>query len=181
MRRIAVVGDKLDNDGEICQYNGMRFTMGNEARQVTLINGAAYCPACETTGYIAKEGGPRRMTLGISEIALNGDVVVCDCAEPPRILAKLAGEAWYDDLTESLGTSTSRKTEVASALSKETRTFDEQVVLRSRSTGKRLAGVRYRARSTSGHIFEGTTDSAGLTQRIKTSGSESLRFEIAEY
>ncbi|WP_371881817.1 hypothetical protein [Caballeronia sp. S22] len=28
MRRIAVVGDKLSNDGEICDYKGMMFTLG---------------------------------------------------------------------------------------------------------------------------------------------------------
>src|SRR5215467_14117490 len=97
MRRIAVVGDKLSNDGEICDYRGMMFTMGDAGRQVALIDGAAFCPVCKTTGYIAKDGGPRRMTLGISEVALDQDLVVCGCPEHPRIFAKLAGEAWYDD------------------------------------------------------------------------------------
>ncbi|GJH25433.1 PAAR domain-containing protein [Caballeronia novacaledonica] len=106
MRRFAVVGDKLSNNGEICDYKGLIFMLGGH--QAALIDGAAYCPICKTTGYIAKEGGPRRMTLGASEIALENDVVVCGCPEHPRIFAKLAGEAWYDDLAENPGVIGSR-------------------------------------------------------------------------
>jgi uncharacterized Zn-binding protein involved in type VI secretion len=101
MRRIAVVGDKLDNDGEVCSYDGPQFLI--HGHQAALIGGAAYCPVCKTTGYIAKDGGPRRMSFFISEIAAHDDVVVCGCSEHPRIFAMLAGEAWYDDMAESLG------------------------------------------------------------------------------
>lgn len=103
MRRIAVVGDKLDNDGEICSYDGPQFLV--HGHQVALIDGAAYCPVCKTTGYIAKDGGPRRMNFFTSEIAAHDDVVVCGCSEHPRIFAMLAGEAWYDDMAESLAPS----------------------------------------------------------------------------
>ncbi|MFC0696848.1 PAAR domain-containing protein [Paraburkholderia humisilvae] len=97
MRWIAVVGDRLSNDGEICDYQGPRFLIGGH--QAALIGGAAYCPVCKTTGYIARDGGPRRMSIFISEVAAHDDVVVCSCPTPPRIFAKLAGEAWYDDMT----------------------------------------------------------------------------------
>ncbi|WP_350030139.1 PAAR domain-containing protein [Caballeronia sp. GAWG1-1] len=98
---MAVVGDKLDNDGEICSYEGPQFLV--HGHQAALIGGAAYCPVCKTTGYIAKVGGPRRMNFFISEIAAHDDVVICGCSEHPRIFAMLAGEAWYDDMAESLG------------------------------------------------------------------------------
>ncbi|VXC63327.1 PAAR repeat-containing protein [Burkholderia sp. 8Y] len=103
MRRMAVVGDKLSNGGEVSYCKGPFFTLGNAGQQAALINGPVYCPVCRTTGYIARDGGPRRMTIGGSEIALDADVVVCDCPEYPRIVARLAGEAWYDDLAEKLG------------------------------------------------------------------------------
>ncbi|MDR5853351.1 PAAR domain-containing protein [Caballeronia sp. LZ062] len=93
----------LSNGGQICSGIGPLFTLGDAGTRAALINGSAYCPVCRTTGYIAKDGGPRRMTIGGSEIALDNDVVVCDCAEYPRLFARLAGEAWYDDLAESLG------------------------------------------------------------------------------
>lgn len=182
MRRLAVVGDMLSNGGEICDYRGMTFTMGDGGRQAALINGEAYCPVCKTTGYIAKDGGPRRMTLGISEVALDQDFVICACPERPRIFARLAGEAWYDDLAETLGrvssnatanTSDARAASLASA-------FDEEYVLRDRATGSPLANVFYRLTSASGVIVEGVTDRTGKTQRIKTGVAEKITIRIRE-
>lgn len=181
MRRIAVVGDKLSNDGEICDYKGMMFTLG-AGHQAALINGAAYCPVCKTTGYIAKEGGPRRMTIGASEIALENDVVICGCPDHPRIFARLAGEAWHDDLAETLGivgsrTTASGETAMAASL---VSVFDEEYVIRDRTNGRPLANVSYRLVSRSGVEVEGTTDRSGRTQRIETSAAEKIIVEIGE-
>src|ERR1700753_737815 len=106
MRRIAVVGDQLDNGGEVGPYEGPQFLI--HGHQAALIGGEVYCPVCKTTGYIAKDGGPRRMNFFISEIAAYDDVVVCRCPDHPRIFAELAGEAWYDDMAETLGVIGSR-------------------------------------------------------------------------
>lgn len=43
------------------------------------------------------------MNLGLGQIAADAVIVLCNCAEPPRIAATLAGEASYDDLPESRG------------------------------------------------------------------------------
>lgn len=102
MRRIAVVGDRLSNGGEVCNYEGVNFKLGNGVHQVALINGPAYCRLCRSTGYVAKHGGPRRMTIGIGEVALDKDWIVCDCPEHPQIDAQLSGETWYDDLSDTL-------------------------------------------------------------------------------
>ncbi|HLX01190.1 MAG TPA: PAAR domain-containing protein, partial [Trinickia sp.] len=83
-RRIAVVGDKLEHGGEILPYSGRGFTIGDAAHQVALIGGSAYCEACRSAGTIAKAGGPRRIEF-MGETAADGDVVLCDCAAPPRI------------------------------------------------------------------------------------------------
>lgn len=165
MRRIAVVGDKLTNDGEICNYQGMMFTFG-AGHQAALINGAAYCPVCKTTGYIAKEGGPRRMTIGASEIALEDDVVVCACPERPRIFARLAGEAWYDDIAENLGrTGTSTpKHVIASTMGAPE--FDEQVRAVAVSEG-----YPYFIEMADGRTFAGRIDSSGALPRIVTGES----------
>ncbi|BBQ01625.1 hypothetical protein BSFA1_67530 (plasmid) [Burkholderia sp. SFA1] len=182
MRRIAVVGDKLSNDGEVCHYTGMMFTIGSAGRQVALIDAAAYCPVCKTTGYIAKDGGPRRMTLGSSEIALDQDLMVCGCPEHPRVVATLAGEAWYDDLAETLGTVSLRETMSRSAATAASLgcEFDETYVLRDRATGKLLENVAYRLVSTRGTVVEGVTDRSGKTQRIKTSAAERITVRIGE-
>lgn len=114
MRRFAVVGDKLSNNGEICDYKGPFFTLSGH--QAALINGAAYCPVCKTTGYIAKEGGRRRMTLGASEIALENDVVICDCPDHPRIFARLAGKLGTKILSRVSGPSVIARLEVTTSL-----------------------------------------------------------------
>ena len=171
MRRIAVVGDKLDNDGEICSYEGPQFLVhGNQA---ALIGGAAYCPVCKTTGYIAKDGGPRRMSFFISEIAAHDDVVVCGCSEHPRIFATLAGETWYDDMAETLGNIGARTTKVDRAplaglteSAADNARFDEQI--RVSASCVSLNGYPYRIEMADGRVFSGRIGSGGALPRMMT-------------
>ncbi|WP_036023741.1 PAAR domain-containing protein [Paraburkholderia dilworthii] len=92
MRRIAVVGDRLERGGEILPYAGPTFTIGDGDYQVALIGGAAYCEACKSTGTVAKAGGPGRIDF-MGETAADRDIVLCGCASPPHIIATLAGES----------------------------------------------------------------------------------------
>ncbi|KDR37213.1 PAAR domain-containing protein [Caballeronia grimmiae] len=176
MRRIAVVGDKLDNDGEICSYEGPQFLV--HGHQAALIGGEAYCPVCETIGYIAKDGGPRRMNLFISEIAAHDDVVVCGCSEHPRIFAVLAGEAWYDDMAETLGSIGTRGTKNGSApissLAESTRgnaRFDEQI--RASASSVSLEGYPYLIEMADGRMFSGCVESGGALPRMMTGDNAS--------
>jgi hypothetical protein len=170
MRRIAVVGDRLDNDGEICHYEGLSFTIGDAGRLAALIGGGAYCPVCKTTGYIARAGGPRRMTLGISEIALDQDVVICACPENPRIHARLSGETWYDDLIERFGSVLPKKISAgkkshAAASEQDTRDGPHVcwVLARDSVTGEPIRNAEYIARL--GNISrQGTTDADGYAK-----------------
>ncbi|ADG17286.1 hypothetical protein BC1002_3241 [Paraburkholderia atlantica] len=56
--------------------------------------------------------------------------------------------------------------------------FNEQFELRE-STGKRLAGVRYRIRVGSRVIAKGVTDSQGRTQRVSTDSANQVSIEVA--
>jgi|SRR5579863_339648 len=94
-RRLACVGDMLENGGEVLPYSGGVCHFGN-SNQAALIGGQAYCDACKSVGTIAKAGGPRRLCF-MGEVALDGDVVLCKCSTPMRIVALLAGEKWYED------------------------------------------------------------------------------------
>lgn len=96
MRRIAVVGDELEDGGAIAAYGGPPCTFGDSGHQVALIGGQAFCTACRSTGLIVKTGGPRRMFF-MGEVALDGDAVLCNCPTPRRIVATRAGNAWYED------------------------------------------------------------------------------------
>jgi hypothetical protein len=80
----------------------MGFSFGGH--QVALIGGQAYCAACNSTGVIAKAGGPYRLGFsGMGEVALDRDIVRCHCPTPPTIVASLADEAWCDDEIEKHG------------------------------------------------------------------------------
>ena len=43
MRRIAVVGDKLDNDGEVCPYEGPQFLADSTGRCNDLVKSLSWC------------------------------------------------------------------------------------------------------------------------------------------
>lgn len=184
LRRIAVVGDKLDNDGEISPYNGLIFTFGGAGRQAALIEGEVFCPVCKTTGYIAKDGGPRRMTLGLSEIALDQDFVICRCPEHPRIFAQLAGEAWYDDLVESLGSvrATQTASTYASAarrdIPEDSKVFDQHFQLVDQD-GTPISGVLVHFRTPRGQTSEALTTTAGKTPVVEGQEGDSIQLLLA--
>jgi hypothetical protein len=93
-RKVLVVGDPPAPGGQVLPYDGPMLDMfGHRA---ALIGGRAYCEGCNSVGIIAKAGGPRRPQF-ISEVALEGDVVVCHCPVPQPLLSMLQQSAVYDD------------------------------------------------------------------------------------
>ncbi|WP_426391484.1 M35 family metallo-endopeptidase [Variovorax sp. R-27] len=94
MRKFLVVGDPPAPGGRVLPYDGpMLDLFGHRA---ALIGGRAYCEGCNSVGIIAKAGGPRRPQF-ISEVALEGDVVVCHCPVPQPLLSRLQQSTEYDD------------------------------------------------------------------------------------
>ena len=175
MRRIAVVGDQLDTGGQIEHYEGPVFTLGDGGHQVALIGGSAYCEACKSAGAIAKAGGQRRINFFKWDTAADGDIVLCNCATPPHIVAKLSGESWCDD--EDYGTAASSTGTLISTTDQRA-TYDEQYTLTD-SRGRPLAGVRYRVRIGSNVAASGVTDSSGQTRRISTEEARRITLEIS--
>lgn len=179
MRRIAVVGDTLLNGGTILPYAGPACTFGNAGHQVALIGGQAYCEVCKSVGIITKAGGPRRMNF-MGEVALDGDEVLCKCPHPQRIVAVLAGEAWYEDgggreiaphrtnsdLANSVTTSATAST-----------IYDEQFQLKDRQ-GNLLSDTYYTVRLPTGALKHGTTDLLGRTERIRTDDAQEVRIYL---
>ncbi|WP_084162366.1 PAAR domain-containing protein [Paraburkholderia bannensis] len=175
MRRIAVVGDELSTGGRIVSYEGPMCIWGDSGRQAALIGGEAWCEKCKGAGRIAKAGGPRRIQF-MGEIALGGDIVLCNCPTPPHIVAELAGESWCDDEAEKYAARKTTEAAIAFASSSSAAAVhhDEQYTLMD-SDGRALASVRYRIVASSGRVSEGTTNSSGQTERIPTDGSERLK------
>lgn len=94
-RKLIVVGDPTAAGGRVLPYSGRDHSM--YGHQVALIGGRVYCEGCNSVGIIAKAGGPRRGQF-ISEVALEGDVVVCHCPAPQPLIATLVHTATYDDM-----------------------------------------------------------------------------------
>lgn len=94
MRRVVLVGDPPAAGGRVLPYDGPMVDFFGH--RPALVGGRAYCEGCNSVGIIAKAGGPRRPQF-ISEMALEGDVVVCHCPVPQPLLSVLRQSAEYDD------------------------------------------------------------------------------------
>jgi uncharacterized Zn-binding protein involved in type VI secretion len=106
MRRTIVVGDAPACGGRVLPYTA-ELTSTIQGHPVALIGGRVYCEGCHSVGIIAKAGGPRREAF-ISEVALEGDVVVCHCPKPPPLISTLQTTSYNDD-----GAGTHRAADVA--------------------------------------------------------------------
>lgn len=175
MRRIAVVDDALKDGGKILPYSGRTCTFGDAGHQAALIGGQAYCEACKSVGTIAKAGGSRRMNF-MGEVALDGDLVLCKCPAPQRIVATLAGNAWYEDMGGGNGTSAA-VSPAQSIFAASSPCYDQQIQILNEDTGQPLARVRYRLRGDAG-TFEGRTDANGMTERVASDGAATVTLEI---
>ncbi|MXN77970.1 PAAR domain-containing protein [Burkholderia sp. 4701] len=165
-RRIAVVGDSLSSGGTIGPYSGPPFLV--RGHQAALIGGSAFCIECQSTGIIAKAGGPYRLKFQ-GEVALDRDVVLCGCSTPPSIIALLAGEAWCDDGLKGLGEVVSSRTIMGRVVSVKKGAFDEQVEAKSSgSAAQGPEGYPYYIETADGRIHSGVLDASGELPRIHT-------------
>lgn len=96
MRKQIVVGDPPASGGAVLTYSGP--IMDVFGHRIALIGGRAYCEGCNSVGIIAKAGGPRRGLFYGAEMALEGDVVICQCPVPPPLVATLVHNTNFDDM-----------------------------------------------------------------------------------
>ena len=168
MRRIAVVGDALETGGNILAYAGPTFTFGHTGHQVALIGGLAFCEACESTGRIAKAGGPKRIEF-MGETAADGDIVLCRCSTPPRIVAVRAGNSWCDDLAEMEGIVSSGMNREGNVTTVTTGVYDECV----RAVGNGASpDYPFLIETSDGRVHSGRLDGTGCLPRIHTSNED---------
>jgi hypothetical protein len=174
MRRIAVVGDKLETGGQILPYGGPVFTVGDAGHQVALIGGTAWCETCNSTGVIVKAGGPRRIEF-VGETAADRDVVLCQCPTHPPIVAVLAGDSWCDDMVETSGTVAPQTARDSGPAAKAVGTtvpiaadqYDERFVLRD-TDGHALTHAAYAVQRKNGIFEYGETDANGHTHLLSS-------------
>ena len=146
-------------------------------RRLAFIGDEAYCPACNSTGVITHGAGVSERKRMIDLVnggrrqAVGGDIVLCKCADPPRIIAVYGRKWMIHDRGEEKTASV-----VQAPIQKPT--YDEQYTLTDHA-GQPLSGARYRVCVGSNVIATGTTDFRGRTQRIATDEATPIRLDVA--
>lgn len=169
MRLVLCVGDQPETGGYIepMTVGVPGSIMGHP---VAFIGGTAFCNACSSVGVVAKAGGPRRRKHCGTEIALEGDILLCKCPTPPRMVAAMQSTSRHDDMAESMGTVTSNRTVDGEVSSVAMGTYDEQVEAKQ---DKRFEGYPYFIETEDGRVFSGRVDTSCQLPRVYTDAATS--------
>ncbi|MFM0231482.1 PAAR domain-containing protein [Paraburkholderia sediminicola] len=135
---------------------------------VAFIGSAAFCNACSSVGVIGKAGGPRRRKRCGTEIALEGDILLCKCPTPPRMAAATQSTSRHDDMAEAMGTVTSNRTANGGVSSVAMSAYDEQIEAKQASL---FEGYPYFIETEDGRVVSGRLDSGRLLPRVYTEAS----------
>ncbi|NLP63362.1 hypothetical protein [Paraburkholderia sacchari] len=173
-----VEGDPLDNGSDSRVIGGSEYSFIEDqygrSRKQTHLGHEAWCGVCKSFGPILAGAGIKESRRGWEERlkafeAVSGDIVLCKCERHPRVVALYARCCTYEDYEcgELAVAAPIRSASVPHAI------YDEQFSLRD-SSGRALAGVRYRIVTDRGRVISGTTNGCGETERIATDGTERL-------
>jgi uncharacterized Zn-binding protein involved in type VI secretion len=139
---------------------------------LAFIGATLHCPACKSLGVLVGAGPRWPDTSMGKELALDGDMCVCKCDPPPRMIASQSD--MYQDLEshdlESMGFTPSGMPLLYH--------HDEQITLRDRRTRRILPNVDYRVKDGSSVIASGKTDAKGRTERVRTDNKQNVVVEI---
>jgi hypothetical protein len=121
------------------------------------IGSKSFCDACKSFGVIEKSGGPSRRTHGGLEIALDGDILRCQCSKPPKMKATTQSISRHDDGIEQFDPSE----------------FDEQVRIINASECDEYP---YRIESSDAQPVSGRLSATGLLPRVSSAFPDSTYF-----
>lgn len=95
-RKFIVVGDATGTGGTVLPFTCHPLDSIN-GHQKAFIGSRVFCTACNSVGWIAKAGGPFRPRLCDAELALEGDVVDCQCAVSAPLVSSKQSLCLCDD------------------------------------------------------------------------------------
>ena len=95
-RKYIVVGDAPACGGTVLPFV-CRPTDTIDGCQKALVGGRVFCAVCNSVGFIAKAGGLYRPTLCGAELALEGDMVECQCPVPSLLVSTKQNRSRCDD------------------------------------------------------------------------------------
>jgi hypothetical protein len=182
----AVHGDPLTSGkgSQVYAYGKVGAIVSEDGvrRQMAFIGDDAWCVACGSMGRIiggARVSDKRRMYDAVRgrRQAVGGDQVLCACETLPQIIA-IYGRKWRIHDEQKMA-DVARSPSQNNSKARADQVHDESFTLIN-SDGKPLPNVRYRVRIGTHVIVCGATNSSGQTQRIVTSGSANLIFEIEQ-
>ncbi|WER46549.1 PAAR domain-containing protein [Cupriavidus sp. WKF15] len=144
IRYNLVQGDRTTSNGIVVGANDARMTQMGVP--LALEGDAVWCPACKTTGHILCVGPRHANSFHGRKDALDGDLCICRCDPPPRLIHSMTGMRHvltHDELVAQ----GFAKHPVQSDFQGEAGVYDEAVY---------------------GRRFSGRLDTAGLMPRIAT-------------
>jgi hypothetical protein len=178
----AVEGDPLTS-GKGSYIFPTKKTIGDirdqhgKPRRIIFIGDEGYCASCRSTGVITYGAGVSKgrrmvdMVNGGRLQAVGGDIVLCKCATPPRIIA-VYGQRW---MIHDKGDSKERAT--PQTVSSKQVIYDEQFTVTD-ARGNALANTYYTVRLHTGEWIHGVTDSRGRTGRYATGGAQRIHLYL---
>lgn len=151
--------------------------MKHQGTAIAFLGARVRCPACKSEGYIAPDGPRRPDNIGGQHAALEGDLCICKCSPPPRMIA--SQKTAYQTLsTEDSAAMRLAPDQPATSSEPEPEQFDDRYVLRGTS-GRPLTNVAYAIEHADGTIERGTTDAAGQTHLLrKTAEAACVRIYV---
>jgi hypothetical protein len=182
----VVEGDPLDsgNNGEVIE--GLRDCTiqgpDGRSRNQAFVGHRAYCGSCESAGPIVEGPGTPGYNLRMYDAtiraheAVEGDIVVCKCSLPPRIIAVYGRSSCIHDAGGAPASAAAAMREALAGATTASQ-YDEQFQLLTKS-GAPIPNARYKIVSASGTVTIGTTDAQGKTSRITTTAVEALQLHL---
>jgi uncharacterized Zn-binding protein involved in type VI secretion len=139
------------------------------------------CPACKSVGFI-RCAGDRISATGPNgrEQALSGDLCICRCPHPPRLLGSqstysVSGSSPADDFDFS--TLADASLPFGASPTRTADEYDQRFLVVNDATGEPLKDRRYKLRYSGGEL-QGRTDAQGYTERVSGSAGESVEIDV---
>ncbi|MGZ3183759.1 MAG: PAAR domain-containing protein [Telluria sp.] len=176
MRRYAItLGSSTSSGGKVITAGS---PMSIQGAPIALEGDVAFCGKCGHEGKIMCVGPRVPETWMGRQIALQDDLCVCRCSEPPKLISSQTLK--YQDIVMSGSASPQPLGESAQATAADegTHEFDEQFRVVTEDGETPLVHRRYRIFASTGEEWHGRTDENGLTKRVSTTKAAELTLEV---
>lgn len=190
-----VEGDPLNSSGNSLVIEGAPGSTieGDDGlvRNQAFVGHHAWCDACKSAGPIVEGPGTPGYDLRMYDHvlqayeAVEGDIVVCKCERPPRVIAVHGRRSRIDTYSDSAASAVaavaaSSGGQPLAKLQADAPQYDDRYVLRD-GNHHPMPDTRYTVQRPDGQMEYGTTDAEGHTHLLATTVSaERIRIYVAQ-